>query len=92
MRGQQRAYVPGDLHPGVGEHDKVVADALDVGDQVRRDYDADAVLCDDLHQALEELPPRERVQARRRLVEDHHLRALGDRQGEGKLGPLAAGQ
>jgi hypothetical protein len=45
-----------------------------------------------LHEVLQELPPCEGVQAGDRLVEQEKLGPLGDRQGEGELGPLAAGQ
>ena len=40
----------------------------------------------------QELPPGERVQAGDRLVEEEQLGPLGERQGEGELGPLPAGQ
>ena len=74
------------------EHDQVVADPLEVGDQVRGQHDADAVLGDDLHQALQELAPGQRVEAGHRLVEDQQLRPLGHGQGQRELGALAAGQ
>ena len=48
------------------------------------------MLDDDLHQALEELAPREGVEARDRLVEHEQLRSLRHRQGERKLGALTA--
>ena len=50
------------------------------------------MLGDDLHQALQELAPGQRVEAGDRLVEDEQLGPLRERQGEGELGPLAAGQ
>ena len=92
MRGQQVAHLPGELHPGGDEHDQVVADPLQVGDQVRGQHDAEPLLGDGLHQALQELAPRQRVEAGHRLVEEQQLGPLGQRQGERELGPLAAGQ
>ena len=55
-------------------------------------HDAEALLGDRLHQALQELPAGQRVEAGDRLVEDEELGPLGHRQGEGELGPLPAGQ
>ena len=43
-------------------------------------------------QVLEELPAGERVEARHRLVEQEQLGPLGDAEGEGELGALAAGE
>ena len=89
---EQLVDLAGDPHAGVDEHDQVVADPLEVGDQVRGQHDADLVLGDGLHQVLQELAPRQRVEAGDRLVEDQQLGPLGDGQGEGELGALAAGQ
>ena len=55
MGGQQRVDVAGELHAGVDEHDEVVADALQVGDQVGGQDDAELVLGDGLHEVLQEL-------------------------------------
>ncbi len=44
------------------------------------------------HQALQELPPGERVEAGHGLVEDEQLRSLRDGEGQRKLGALPAGQ
>ena len=82
----------GELHPRGDEHDQVVADPLEVGDQVRRQHDAHPLLGVDLHQDLQELASGQRVEARDRLVEDQQLRPLRDRQGQRELRPLAAGQ
>jgi len=46
----------------------------------------------ELHQALQELSPGQRVAARDRLVEYQQLGPLGDRDGQRELGSLAAGQ
>ncbi len=87
---EQLVDLAGDLDPRVDEHDQVVADPLEVGDQVGGEHHAHAVLGDDLHQALEELAPCERIEARDGLVEHEQLRPLRDREGEGELGALAA--
>ena len=50
------------------------------------------MLGDGLHEVPQELPPGQGVEAGDRLVEQQQLGPLGDRQGEGELGPLAAGQ
>ena len=47
---------------------------------------------DELHQALQEVAPGQRVQARDRLVEKEQLRPLGDGERERELRALAAGQ
>ena len=59
---------------------------------MRGEDNADPVLGDGLHQALQELAPGERVEARDRLVEQQQFGSLGDRQGEGELGALTAGE
>ena len=84
--------VAGDPDPGVDQHDQVVADPLEVGDQVRGQHDAELLLGDGLHQVLQELPAGQRVEAGDRLVEDQQLGPLGDAQGQRELGALAAGQ
>ena len=89
---EQLLDLAGHPHPRGDEHDEVVTDPLEVGDQMRGEHDADPVLGHDLHQALQELPPGQRVQARDRLVEQQQLGPLGDREGQGELGALAAGE
>ena len=83
---------PAELDATVGEQDQVVADALEVGDEVRGEHDGDGVLGGELHQALQELAARERVEARDRLVEHEQLGPLGDRERQRELGALAAGE
>ena len=70
----------------------MVADSLQVGDQVGGQHDADTVDGDDLHEFLQELPARKRVERGDRLVQDQQLRPLrhGERQRE--LRALPAGQ
>jgi hypothetical protein len=88
--GKQVVDVAGDLHARCDQDYEVVTDAFEIGDEVRREHDAHAVLGHGPHERLQELPPCEGVEAGDRLVEYEELRALGNRQGEGELRPLAA--
>ena len=90
--GEQVVDVAGDPDLGVDQDDDVVADAFEVGDDVGGEQHADLLLGDGLHQHLEELAPGQRVQARHRLVEDQQLGPLGQPEGQGELGALAAGE
>ena len=92
MRREQLVDLSGDLDAGVDEDDEVVADPLEVGDEMGGENDAHAVLGDDLHQAAQEVAPGDRVEARDRLVEDQQLGPLRDRQRQRQLGSLAAGE
>ena len=56
------------------------------------EHDAELVLGDGLHQVLQELAAGQRVERGDRLVQDQQLGPLGQAQGEGELGALAAGQ
>ena len=90
--GEQVVDLAGDADPGGDQHDQVVADAFQVGDQVRGQDDAGAVVGDERHQALQELAPGERVEAGHRLVEDQQLGPFRDGQGQRELGALPAGE
>ena len=70
----------------------MVADALEVGDDVRREDHGHAGLRDDLHHRLQELAPRERVERGDRLVEQQQLGPLRERERERDLRLLAAGE
>ena len=59
---------------------------------MRGQHDAELVLGDDLHQGLQELAAGQRVEAGDRLVEDQQLGSLRHGEGQGELGPLAAGE
>ena len=89
MRGEQLIDLPGNLHARVDEHDEVVADALEIGDEVRGENDAHAMFGDDLHQAPEEVASGNRVEAGDRLVQDQQLGPLCDRKRQRELGSLA---
>jgi len=70
MRGQQFIDVPGYLNAGVDEDDEVVADALEIGNEMRGENDAYATLRDDFHQPAEEVAPGKRVEACEWFVQD----------------------
>jgi hypothetical protein len=88
--GREQRSRPSQPNAGGDEDDQVVADAFEVGDQVRGQHDADALIGNDLHQALQELPPCERVEPGYWLVQDQQLRPLGHRDGQRQLRPLSA--
>ena len=58
------ATLTGQLHVGGGQHDQVVADPLEVGDEMGGEHHADLLGGHHLHQIPEELPSSERVQVR----------------------------
>jgi hypothetical protein len=92
VAGQQVLDVAGDADPGGDEHDQVVADAFQVGDQVRGQDHAAAVFGDEFHQALQELPPGQGVEAGHGFIQDEQIRSFRDGQGQRELGALPAGQ
>ena len=51
----------------------MVADTLEVGDQMGGQEHAELVLGDGFHQVLEKLAPCQRVETRDRLIEDQQL-------------------
>jgi hypothetical protein len=55
-------------------------------------HDAEPLLGDGLHQVLQELSPRQGVQAGQRLVQENQIRPLSDGEGQRELGALPAGQ
>jgi hypothetical protein len=92
VAGQQVVSLAGHPHSGGDQHDQVVADALQVGDQVRGHHDAAFLIRGDLHQDLQELPAGQRVQTGDRLVQDQQLGPLGEGQRLGQLGALTSGE
>ena len=92
MLVQQGVDVAAQLDPGSGQHDEVVGDPFQVGDQVRGQHDGQAAVGDRGGQGGEEVPPGERVQRGDRLVEQQQPGPLGQGQRQRDLGPLAAGQ
>ena len=70
----------------------MVADTLEVGDDVRREDHGQPAVRNRLHQRLHELAARERIERRDRLVEDEQIGALRERERERDLRLLAAGE
>ena len=81
--------LPASRTPPLGQQDDVIADALDVRDHVRRDHDRRRRLGHAVHQKLQELAAGERVEAGERLVEQHELRPLAEREREREPRPVA---
>ena len=76
----------------LAQEDDVVGDALDVRDHVRGDHHGGLQLGDTVHQQLEELTCRERVEPRERLVEEQQGRALPERHRESEARPFTRRQ
>ena len=92
MLGQQLGDVPGQLYLRRHQDDQVIADPLQVGDEVGGEHHGDPRFGDHLHEHLEEVASGQWIQAGHRLVEEEEIGALGDGQRERQLGPLAPGQ
>ena len=80
------------LRGALGERDQVIADALELGDDVGGENDRDPLVDDGLHHRVQELAARERVERGHRLVEQQQPRLLGERQRQRDLCLLAAGE
>ena len=93
MRREHLVDVGGEHGPRCGQHDEVVADALEVGrpggSTARRSDSPSATAARERRQ---ELPTRERVQRGDRFVQQQHPRPLAEAQRERDLRPLATGQ
>ena len=87
-----RVDVAGKLHTTVCEDYQVVANTLDIGDQVGGQHNCRAVGSDGVNQLREEVTPGERIEGRRRLVEEEQVRMLPEGESEADLRPLTAGQ
>src|SRR5207249_513939 len=72
--------------------DQVVADAFQVGDQVRGQDHAGLLLGDELHQALQKFAAGQWIEAGHRFVEEQQVGPFGHGEGQGELGALAAGE
>src|SRR5205814_9805531 len=89
VRANQLVGIAGDPNASADEDDDVLADALDVGEDVRREDHARAVFGHDAHELLEKLEAGDRIEIRDRLVEKEHLRPLAEGQRERHLRALA---
>ena len=74
------------------QHDQVVADPFQVGEQVGGQHHRHPLLGHRAHQRLEELAAGQRVEAGERLVQQQQLRPPGKGERQGDLGALPAGQ
>ena len=92
MRREQLVDLSGYLHARVDEDDEVVADPLEIGNEMGGKNDAHPVFGDDLHQAAEKVAPGNRVETRDRLVQDQQLGPLRDRERQRQLGSLPTGE
>ena len=90
--GQQVLDVAAQLDPGRGQHDQVVADPLQVRDQVRGQDHGQAARGYPVGQQGEEVPPGQRVERGDRLIQQQQPGLLGQDQGQRDLGPLTSGQ
>ena len=70
MDGEQRLDVPCDLDAERDEHDEVVTDTFQIGDEMRGEQDAHIVLDGNGHEGLQEPRRGQRVEARHGFVED----------------------
>ena len=68
----------------------MVANALELGEDVRREDNGEPALRDRLEYRLEELAPRKRIKRGDRLVEEEQLRPLRERERERDLRALPA--
>ena len=73
--------------PATLDHDEVVADPLDLAQEMRGHQDRDPELGADPPDEVEHLVAARRIEPVRRLVEEHELRVVNERLGE--LDPLA---
>ena len=71
------------------EHE-IVGNPLELGEDVRRQHDRDAVVRDRRHHRRHEVVPGERIEHCHRLVEHEELRPARQRQRQRELGLLAA--
>src|SRR5437762_3452922 len=89
VRAHQLVGIAGDAHASVYQDHDVLADALDVGEDVRREDHARAVFGHDAHELLEQLEARDRIEVRDWLVEKQHLGPLAERERKRHLGALS---
>ncbi len=92
VRGEEIVYVSHHLHPAVGEHDQVVGEPLELGDDVGGEDHREATGRDCGHDKCHEVVARERVESCKRLVQHEEVGTARERQGQSELGLLAAGQ
>src|ERR1700681_4851559 len=82
MVGEDRVNVTCQLHATLIQDDQVIAGAFEFGHHMRRQDHGDSIRLRRLRKLGQELPARQRVEARRGLVQQQHFWPL--RQGERK--------
>ena len=92
MGRQQLLDLAGHLDAAVRDDDEEVGNPLELGEDVRRQHDRDAVLGDGPHHHRHEIVPGDRIEGGHRLVEDEELRPSGECQRQRELRLLAARQ
>ena len=90
MGGQQLVGLGEDLDVSGVQHQEVVADPLQVADEMRRQDDGHGRLSDGVDHGGEELPAGEWVEAGEGFVEEQQAWPLGEREAQRHLGTLAA--
>lgn len=92
VRAQDVVNRPGRLDAAAGQDHEVVAHALELGDDVRREHGGQSTVGDGLHQRLEELRAGERVERGELLVEQQQHGPLRQRERQrGAAGALLHG-
>src|SRR5579872_7279272 len=71
------------------QEQQVIADALQVADQMRGEQDRERAVGRALHQLLQELAPSQRIEARKWLVEQEEVGHLGQGHRQSNLRMLA---
>jgi hypothetical protein len=84
--------VTSDANASVTQKDEVVADAFELGDDVRGQQYGEVAGRDGVDEGLHEVPAREGVETGYRFVEDEQSGPFGQRQGKSYLGLLSAGE
>jgi hypothetical protein len=92
VSGEEIFNLAGHLDPRGDQDDEIVAHSLDVGDEMRRQQYAHVMIGNRLHQDLEKLTSRERIETSDGLVEQEKVGSLGNGEREGELRALTSRQ
>lgn len=79
-------------HPAAAQHQQVVTDPVQLGEQVRGQHDGGAVLGGLGQQQCGDPVPYERIEAGQRLVQQQEFGPPGEGEGEPEEGALPAGE
>ncbi len=92
MRAEDLVDLPRELNAARREDDEGVTHALELRDDVRREHHGEPLLGHGLHQRLQELAARKRIERGHRLVEHEQLGPFGQGERERDLRLLAPGK